>query len=96
MQIRHYHREFYRPENLHIIITGQVEAEDVFAALESVQQKILSKVRRNQLIYDYESMGADNLFFPKQIIGRIGPFTIVLDTRTCEGVENVVRSEGGA
>lgn len=43
-QIRKYHHEFYRPENLNIIITGQVEPEEVFSALEAVEQKILRKV----------------------------------------------------
>lgn len=42
-KIRTYHHEFYRPENLNIIITGQVEPEEVFAALEPVEQKILRK-----------------------------------------------------
>ena len=39
-----YHREFYRPENLCLIITGQVEPEQVFAALRPVESRILSKV----------------------------------------------------
>lgn len=43
-QIRKYHHEFYRPENLHVIITGMVGAEQVFEALEPIEQKIISKV----------------------------------------------------
>ncbi|XP_027214952.2 uncharacterized protein C05D11.1 isoform X2 [Penaeus vannamei] len=42
-KIRKYHHEFYRPENLNIIITGQVEPEEVFSALEGIEQKILRK-----------------------------------------------------
>lgn len=45
-KIRNYHRAFYRPENLHIIITGMVGAEQVFQALEPIEQKIMSKGNR--------------------------------------------------
>ena len=36
-KVQDYHREFYRPENLGLIITGQVEAEQVFAAIENIE-----------------------------------------------------------
>jgi Zn-dependent M16 (insulinase) family peptidase len=42
-KVREYHKQFYRPENLKIIITGQIKHEDVFQALESLEQKILLK-----------------------------------------------------
>lgn len=45
-KVRNYHRSFYRPENLTLIITGQVKSEDVFKALEPVEQKIISKGSR--------------------------------------------------
>ncbi|XP_064101551.1 uncharacterized protein C05D11.1-like [Macrobrachium nipponense] len=54
-KIRNYHCEFYRPENLNIIITGQVEPEEVFAALESVEQKILSKGPLDPYVRPWES-----------------------------------------
>uniref|UniRef100_S4REB2 Uncharacterized protein n=1 Tax=Petromyzon marinus TaxID=7757 RepID=S4REB2_PETMA len=38
-----YHRTFYRPENLCLIITGQVDPEEVFRALDLTEQKIKSK-----------------------------------------------------
>lgn len=38
-----YHKEFYRPENLCLIITGQVSADEVFQALKPVEEKIVSK-----------------------------------------------------
>jgi len=38
-----YHQEFYRPDNLCIIITGVVKAEDVFKALIPFEEKIKSK-----------------------------------------------------
>ncbi|GLH01355.1 Presequence protease, mitochondrial [Gryllus bimaculatus] len=42
-KVRQYHREFYRPENLTLIITGQVKHDDVFRALAPVEDKITSK-----------------------------------------------------
>ncbi|KXJ72958.1 hypothetical protein RP20_CCG016849 [Aedes albopictus] len=42
-KVRAYHAGFYRPDNLHVIITGQIEPEDIFKALEPVEEKILSK-----------------------------------------------------
>ncbi|KAK7070200.1 hypothetical protein SK128_011894, partial [Halocaridina rubra] len=54
-KIRKYHSEFYRPENINIIVTGQVEPEQVFAALESVEQKILSKGERSPYSRPWES-----------------------------------------
>jgi Zn-dependent M16 (insulinase) family peptidase len=39
-----YHHEFYRPENLCLLITGQVKPEDVFERIKSFEEKILSKV----------------------------------------------------
>ena len=44
LQVCDYHKEFYRPENLCLIITGQVEPEQVFAALQPFEEKILAKV----------------------------------------------------
>ncbi|XP_069192343.1 uncharacterized protein C05D11.1 isoform X2 [Procambarus clarkii] len=54
-KIRNYHREFYRPENLNIIITGQVELEKVFAALEPMEKKILSKGERGKYTRPWQS-----------------------------------------
>lgn len=42
-KVRAYHAAFYRPDNLFVIITGQINAEDIFKALEPIEQKILSK-----------------------------------------------------
>lgn len=41
-KVRDYHKQFYRPENLHVIITGPVDAEAVFKALETTEEAILS------------------------------------------------------
>lgn len=43
-QVCDYHREFYRAENLYLIITGMVEPEQVFKAIEGFEKKIMSKV----------------------------------------------------
>ncbi|XP_043476736.1 uncharacterized protein C05D11.1-like [Leptopilina heterotoma] len=42
-KVRNYHKEYYRPENLTIIITGQVKHTEVFKALQGIEEKILSK-----------------------------------------------------
>lgn len=42
-KVRAYHAGFYRPDNLHVIITGQIEPEDIFKALEPIEDKIMSK-----------------------------------------------------
>jgi Zn-dependent M16 (insulinase) family peptidase len=44
LQVRSYHKEFYRPENLTLIIAGQVKPDEVFQALTTVEDKIISKV----------------------------------------------------
>lgn len=46
-KVKKYHKEFYRPENLTIIIAGQVNHDKVFKALQPVEQMILSKVGKN-------------------------------------------------
>ncbi|XP_060600571.1 uncharacterized protein C05D11.1-like [Ruditapes philippinarum] len=38
-----YHKEFYRPENLCLIITGQIKPEEVFKGLQPLEDKIISK-----------------------------------------------------
>lgn len=42
-KVQAYHREFYRAENLCLIITGQVSDEQVFAALSPIEDKIQEK-----------------------------------------------------
>uniref|UniRef100_A0A182NNB5 Uncharacterized protein n=1 Tax=Anopheles dirus TaxID=7168 RepID=A0A182NNB5_9DIPT len=42
-KVRAYHAAFYRPDNLYVIITGQINPEDIFKALEPVEEKIVSK-----------------------------------------------------
>ncbi|XP_049872194.1 uncharacterized protein C05D11.1-like isoform X2 [Pectinophora gossypiella] len=42
-KVRNFHKKFYRPENLTIILTGQISADDVFSALGTVEDDIIAK-----------------------------------------------------
>lgn len=42
-QVRDYHKAFYRPDNLCLIINGKIKPEEVFPVLESFEEKIVSK-----------------------------------------------------
>ncbi|EZA55862.1 hypothetical protein X777_04081 [Ooceraea biroi] len=46
-KVRQYHKQFYRPENLTLLIAGQVKHADVFRALLPLEQKIMSKGSRS-------------------------------------------------
>ena len=39
-QVADYHKSFYRPENLVVIITGTIDKEQVFKKLQSVGKRI--------------------------------------------------------
>jgi Zn-dependent M16 (insulinase) family peptidase len=41
--IRQYHRDFYRPENLCLIITGKVDHAHLLATLDKFEEKIVAK-----------------------------------------------------
>jgi len=49
-----YHKAFYRPENLAIIITGQVSPEQVFKALDGVEKRILESEEREPFLRPWE------------------------------------------
>uniref|UniRef100_A0A182JL08 Uncharacterized protein n=1 Tax=Anopheles atroparvus TaxID=41427 RepID=A0A182JL08_ANOAO len=42
-KVRAYHASFYRPDNLYVIITGQIKPDDIFKAIEPIEEKIISK-----------------------------------------------------
>ena len=42
-KIRDYHKKFYRPDNLYLTITGMLDPEQVFKALDHLEKKTLSK-----------------------------------------------------
>lgn len=50
IKVQNYHREFYRPENLTLIITGQVKIDDVSKALELVEKRILAKPKKAEFV----------------------------------------------
>ena len=43
-QVSNYHKEFYRPENLCVVITGQVDPSEVIPVIRPFEEKIASKV----------------------------------------------------
>ncbi|XP_015753164.1 PREDICTED: uncharacterized protein C3H1.02c-like [Acropora digitifera] len=42
-KVCNYHQQFYRPENLCVIITGQIDPKKVFETVKSFEDKILTK-----------------------------------------------------
>lgn len=43
-KVRSYHHSYYRPDNLSLIVTGQVKPNQLFKAIQPFEDKILSKV----------------------------------------------------
>ncbi|XP_013065867.2 uncharacterized protein C05D11.1-like isoform X1 [Biomphalaria glabrata] len=54
-KVKKYHKEFYRPENLCLIICGDVKHDEVFQALAPVEKKILSKGPRAPFTKPWQS-----------------------------------------
>lgn len=54
-KIRAYHEKYYRPDNLTLIITGQVTPEQVFQALEPMEKKIMAKGNRGDFVRPWQS-----------------------------------------
>ena len=44
-KIRDYHKQYYRPENMVIIIAGQVEKQKLFDAIQVIEEEEKKKVR---------------------------------------------------
>ncbi|KAF6215152.1 hypothetical protein GE061_009903 [Apolygus lucorum] len=42
-KVRAYHKQFYRPENLYVIVVGSINPEEVLKALGPVEESIISK-----------------------------------------------------
>ena len=40
-----YHKQFYRPENLRVIITGRVDPADLFKVMDDVDETIAAKAK---------------------------------------------------
>lgn len=43
LSVRAYHRSYYRPDNLCLVVCGQVEQERLFSVLANVEAKIAKK-----------------------------------------------------
>lgn len=41
--MRNYHKAFYRPQNLCLIVAGKVDTEELFHAIAAVERKIVAK-----------------------------------------------------
>ncbi|XP_023340158.1 uncharacterized protein C05D11.1 [Eurytemora carolleeae] len=54
-KVQDYHKSFYRPENLCLIITGRVAPEEVFASIQGFQTKILEKGERGPFTRPWQS-----------------------------------------
>ncbi|XP_077292905.1 uncharacterized protein C05D11.1-like [Arctopsyche grandis] len=46
-KVKKYHKDFYRPENIVIIIVGQVDCDEVLAALQPIEDKIMRNKANN-------------------------------------------------
>jgi Zn-dependent M16 (insulinase) family peptidase len=45
-KVKNYHASLYRPENVWVIVAGDVGEEDVFGAVAAVDAKLASKVSK--------------------------------------------------
>lgn len=52
-KVRAYHKQFYRPENLYITVTGNIKSEQIFDALRPVEEKILRKRKSESELEPY-------------------------------------------
>eukprot|EP00736_Rhodelphis_marinus_P008270 Rmarinus@m.16579 len=48
--VRQYHRDYYRPDNLCVIIAGVIKPEEVFKALEKIEDKIVGRAASKQTL----------------------------------------------
>ena len=42
-KVRDYHKKYYQPKNLQLLITGTIDTLDVFKALDPVEKKLVAK-----------------------------------------------------
>ncbi|CAN7993566.1 unnamed protein product [Ixodes hexagonus] len=54
-KVKAYHKSFYRPENLCIIVTGSVAPAEVLKAIEPVEAKILTKGSRKPFVRPWQT-----------------------------------------
>lgn len=54
-KVRAYHEQFYRPENLTLIITGKITSEKVFAALKPILEKIKTRPKLEEFTRPWQT-----------------------------------------
>ncbi|XP_035211557.1 uncharacterized protein C05D11.1-like [Stegodyphus dumicola] len=54
-KVRAYHKEFYRSENLYLIIVGQIDASEVFKALKPVEERIALEKEKKPFVRPWQS-----------------------------------------
>ncbi|XP_011407072.2 PREDICTED: uncharacterized protein C05D11.1-like [Amphimedon queenslandica] len=54
-KVTSYHSSYYRPDNLNLIITGQIEPRQIFKSLSEFEEKILSKGELPQFTRPWQS-----------------------------------------
>lgn len=54
-QVRQFHAEFYRPENLTCIIAGQIDIDEICRVLRPLEEKILSKPLKEAFVRPWQT-----------------------------------------
>ena len=73
-KVRNYHASFYRPENLCIIVTGQIEAESVLLQISEFEDRIVSKVLffiPEKSDFKVNNFDLHNFFISQQFISKV-------------------------
>ena len=60
-KVRKYHRQFYRPENLLLTITGRIEEDQLFEAIRHIEEKVVRKRAATENITEYERPWSEEL-----------------------------------
>ena len=49
-KVRAYHKEYYRPENLLLTITGRIDEQQLFESIRHIEEKVLAMPHLKALI----------------------------------------------
>ncbi|KAI9478470.1 MAG: Metalloenzyme, LuxS/M16 peptidase-like protein [Benjaminiella poitrasii] len=89
--IRQYHRQFYRPDNLLIVVTGKIDQVDFLSTLEQIDKSILERqhacIHKNNLTFkktwipapyipDLEHNHVETIYFPGEEHEKMGEITV--------------------
>ena len=58
-KVRAYHKEYYRPENLLLTITGRIDEQQLFESIRNIEEKVLAK--RGGEVPEYERPWSQDL-----------------------------------